>query len=312
MKISFVIPVFNEAESLETLYKEIVSEVTGYIYEIIFIDDGSTDNSFAIMQKLSESDARVKVIGFRRNFGKSAALQCGFTKVTGEAVFTMDSDLQDNPKEIKPFLRKLEEGYDLVSGWKKKRHDPLGKRIASRFFNFVTSCIFKIKLHDFNCGFKVYRREVVQEIDIYGEMHRYIPVLAAAKGFRVTEKEVEHRPRVHGKSKFGKERFFRGFFDLLTVRLITHYVRSPLYLFGSLGSLFTMAGFLIGIYLSYMKLFTGMPLYNRPLLFMSILLIMVGLQFFSIGLIGELIVNQNRKQLKEESYSIKQIIDKNS
>jgi glycosyltransferase involved in cell wall biosynthesis len=307
MKISFVIPVYNEAESIEQLYREISAEMDDQEYEILFIDDGSYDKSYSILQALAAEDKRVKVIKFRRNFGKAAALQTGFSKATGDVIITMDSDLQDNPQEIKPLLRKLDEGYDLVSGWKKKRQDPLGKRIASRFFNFVTSLFFKLKLHDFNCGFKVYRSEVVKELDIYGEMHRYLPVLAASKGFRVTELEVAHRPRVHGKSKYGGERILRGFFDLLTVKLITHYTRSPLYLFGGLGSLFTISGILIGLYLSYLKFFAGMPLYNRPLLFMAILFIMIGLQFFSIGLIGELVVNQSRELVRGKNLSIEKM-----
>ncbi|MBW6515371.1 MAG: glycosyltransferase [Candidatus Cloacimonetes bacterium] len=304
MKISFVIPVLNESQSIEQLYKEIIAEIKEHEYELVFVDDGSNDTSFEILQKLAENDPSLKIIKLRRNFGKAAALQSGFAQASGEIVFTMDSDLQDNPQEIGTFIKKIEDGYDLVSGWKKKRHDPFGKRLASRFFNFFTALFFKIKLHDFNCGFKAYRLQVVKELDIYGEMHRYIPVLAAAKGFRVTEIEVEHRPRPYGKSKYGKERFFRGFFDLLTVKLITNYVRSPLYLFGGLGLFLTLVGVLIGLYLSYLKFFGGMPLYNRPLLFVSILLIMVGLQFFSIGLIGELIVNQSRKQGKEDNISI--------
>jgi glycosyltransferase involved in cell wall biosynthesis len=308
MKISVIVPVYNEVESLEQLYKELKVELREYDYELLFIDDGSNDGSFALLQKLGVEESRVRVIKFRTNYGKAAALQTGFRRVTGDVVFTMDADLQDSPGEIKRFLKKLDEGYDLVTGWKKKRFDPLGKRIASRFFNFVTSFVFGLKLHDFNCGFKVYRKEVVNELDIYGELHRYIPVLAASRGFKVSEMEVEHRPRIHGKSKYGGERFLRGFFDLLTVKLITDYSRSPLYLFGGIGSIFTIAGVLIGLYLSYLKLFLGMPLGNRPLLFMSILLIMVGLQFFSIGLIGELMVNQSRKWSGDNKISIEKTI----
>lgn len=309
MKISFVIPVYNEAESIQQIYDEVTTEVKEHEHEIFFIDDGSTDRSFSIMQRLAAQDTRVKIIKFRCNYGKAAALQHGFKRVTGDVVFTLDSDLQDNPREIGSFLKKLEEGFDLVSGWKKKRYDPVGKRIASRIFNFFTSLVFRLKLHDFNCGFKAYRANVVKEIDIYGEMHRYIPVLADAKGFNVTEIEVEHRPRIHGRTKYGRERFFRGFFDLLTVRLITHYSRSPLYLFGSLGSFFTIVGIIIGLYLSYLKIFAGMPLYNRPLLFLSILFIMIGLQFFSIGLISELVVNQSRKLVKEDNVSIERKVN---
>ncbi|MCB5230721.1 MAG: glycosyltransferase [Candidatus Cloacimonas sp.] len=306
MKISFVIPVYNESESLEQLYSEIIHEVSAvYDYEIIFIDDGSVDDSFTILERIASKDSNVRVVQFRRNFGKAAALQTGFEIASGEYVLTLDSDLQDNPKEIHSFISKLEEGYDLVSGWKKRRKDPISKTLPSRFFNKVTSTLFKLPLKDFNCGFKAYRNEVVKELDIYGELHRYIPVLAHSKGFKVAEIPVDHRERTFGKSKYGFERLFRGFFDLLTVSLLTSYIRSPLYLFGSIGFYTSAAGFVIGLYLSIMKIFYGMPLSNRPLLFMSILLITVGLQFFSIGLIGELIINQNRKHTKSSAVSIR-------
>ena len=309
MKISIVIPVYNEEKSLQQLYKEIKVELNQIEHELIFIDDGSTDNGFSIMKALAETDNKVKVIKFRSNFGKSAALQSGFEHATGDYVFTIDSDLQDLPKEIPLFIKKIEEGYDLVSGWKQKRKDPLIRRISSYFYNLITSILFKLRLHDFNCGFKLYRYEVVKELNIYGEMHRYIPVLASANGFKVTELPVEHRARKHGKTKFGKERYLRGFFDLLTVRLITHYIRSPLYLFGGIGFICSFSGFLIGLYLTFLKIFYNVHLSNRPLLFMSILLIMVGLQFFSVGLIGELLVKQTRKNNRKETISIQKTLN---
>lgn len=307
MKLSFVIPALNEQDSLEQLYQEIITNSSPHDYEIIFVDDGSTDETFSIMTQLSEQDSKVKVIKFRKNFGKAYALQIGFENATGEIIFTMDADLQDNPIEIKNFLEKLEEGYDLVTGWKVKRKDPIGKRLPSKFFNWVTSRTFKLKLRDYNCGFKAYRHELIKELDLYGEMHRYVPALAHSKGFKVGQIPVHHRARKHGKSKYGMERFLRGFLDLLTVKLITKFNRSPLYLFGGIGSIFTIIGTIIGLYLSIMKYMRGMPLYNRPALFLAILLILIGLQFFSIGLLGELIVSQTRKQTKQNVISIAEV-----
>ncbi|MDO9578689.1 MAG: glycosyltransferase family 2 protein [Candidatus Cloacimonadales bacterium] len=309
MKLSFVIPVYNEEQSLKQLNSEITENVKDHEYEIIFVDDGSTDRSFAEMQKLTEQDKNVKIIRFRRNFGKAAGLQVGFDHSDGDVIFTMDADLQDDPKEIPAFLQKIEEGYDLVTGWKKKRRDPISKTGPSWLANSVMSRAFKLKLHDYNCGFKAYRKEVIEEIDVYGEMHRYIPALAHAKGFKVAEIPVHHRKRKHGVSKYGVERFFRSFLDLLTVRLVTGYLHSPLYLFGRIGAGFTFLGFLIALYLTIMKLGFGQPLYNRPLLYLATLLIIIGLQFFSIGLLGELIVNQGRKINKENQISIKEKIN---
>lgn len=304
MKLSFVIPALNEEESLPQLYQEIVVNCSPHDYEIIFIDDGSTDKTYSVMKNISTKDEKVKVIKFRKNFGKAYALQVGFERVTGQVIFTMDADLQDNPIEIKNFLTKMEEGYDLVTGWKVKRRDPINKRLPSKLFNWVTSRTFKLKLNDYNCGFKAYSSELVKELDIYGEMHRYVPALADAKGFKVGEIPVHHRMREYGKSKYGIERYLRGFLDLLTVKVITKFNRSPLYLFGGIGSIFTFFGTILGLYLSIMKYAMGMPLYNRPALFLSILLILVGIQFFSIGLLGELIVNQTRKHTKNSVISI--------
>ncbi|OPX26202.1 MAG: glycosyltransferase [Candidatus Cloacimonas sp. 4484_143] len=309
MKLSFVIPAFNEADSLDQLYKEILENVNDHQYEIVFVDDGSSDGSFKKMQSIAAKDANVKIIQFRRNFGKAAGLQTGFDAVAGDIIFTMDADLQDDPKEIPNFLKKLEEGYDLVTGWKRKRKDPINKTWPSKLANSVMSNSFKLKLHDYNCGFKAYRKEVVDELDIYGEMHRYIPALAHAKGFRVAEIPVNHRKREFGRSKYGAERYFRSFLDLLTVKLVTGFTHSPLYLFGRIGTGFSLSGFIIALYLSIMKLGFGHPLSNRPLLYLATLLIIIGLQFFSIGLLGELIVNQSRKDNKDTKISIKQKIN---
>ncbi len=304
MMLSFVIPVYNEADSLKILYGEILENIKGYDYEIIFIDDGSTDSSFEVMNNLAAEDTKVKIIKFRRNFGKSAGLQTGFEASNGDVIFTMDADLQDNPIEIPNFLSKLEDGADLVTGWKAKRHDPISKTIPSKLFNRVTSNTFGLKLHDYNCGFKAYRREVIEELDIYGEMHRYVPALANAKGFSIAEIPVQHRKREYGKSKFGAERYLRGFLDLLTVKLVTGYVHSPLYLFGRIGMGLGSSGFIMGLYLTYCKYILHQPLSNRPLLFLAMLLMLLGIQFFSIGLLGELIVNQNRKSTKHSRISI--------
>ncbi|MCB5247129.1 MAG: glycosyltransferase family 2 protein [Candidatus Cloacimonetes bacterium] len=292
MLLSFVIPVLNEEESLRRLSLEITSNCHPHAYEIIFIDDGSRDASFAAMLELAKADSNIRIVKFRRNFGKAAALDHGFRLAKGEVVFTLDADLQDNPVEIPKFLAKLEEGWDLVSGWKQKRHDPLHKVVPSRFFNFVTARTFGLKLKDYNCGFKAYRGEVVKELNLYGEMHRYIPALANSLGYRITEIPVEHRKREFGRSKYGLERYLRGFFDLLTVKMVTQYVKSPLYLFGRAGLISTLLGTAIMIWMAVLKIFYGLPISNRLPLFLGITLILGGLQFLSLGLISELIINR--------------------
>jgi len=285
MLLSFVIPVLNEEDSLRRLTAEIVANCQPHAHEIIFIDDGSRDNGFAVMEELAASDPHIRIVKFRRNFGKAAALQYGFRLARGEVVFTLDADLQDNPVEIPKFLARLDEGWDLVSGWKQKRHDPLHKVIPSRFFNFVTARTFRLKLKDYNCGFKAYRSEVVKELNLYGEMHRYIPALANSLGYRITEIPVEHRKREFGRSKY-------GLFDLLTVKMVTQYVKSPLYLFGRAGLLSTLLGTAIMLWMAVLKIFYGQPISNRLPLFLGITLILGGLQFISLGLISELIVNR--------------------
>ncbi|MDD2331788.1 MAG: glycosyltransferase family 2 protein [Candidatus Cloacimonetes bacterium] len=316
MKLSFVIPVLNEQDSLEQLCSEILDntlydkqqKISETDLELLFIDDGSRDASFDVMLKLSQKYSFIKVIKFRRNFGKAAALQMGFSYASGDYIFTMDSDLQDNPAEIRNFIDELERGFDLVSGWKKKRRDPFHKTLPSKLFNYVTARVFRLKLRDYNCGFKLYRRELVKELDLYGEMHRYIPALANSLGYKISEIPVEHRAREHGRSKYGMERFLRGFFDLLTVKMVTQYVKSPLYLFGRIGLLSSAIGFALTIYLSILKIFWGQPLYNRPLLFLGILLILGGLQFISLGLISELIINRSNRSNRKD-ISIEKIIN---
>ena len=299
MKLSFVIPVYNEEESLKELHKEIIENIPRTTYEIIFIDDGSTDNSYTVIEELARKDSNIKPIRFRTNFGKAAALQAGFDKAQGEIIFTMDADLQDDPKEIPRFLEKINEGYDLVSGWKKKRKDPITKRWPSKFFNLITSMVFHLRLHDYNCGYKAYRKETAKSLNIYGELYRYIPAIVWSKGFSVTEIVVTHHKRRFGRSKYGASRLIRGFLDLLTVTMITKYRRSPLYLFGASGLIISLIGFIIGVWLAVNKIFFGMSLSNRPLLFLSILLIVVGVQLISLGLLGEMIVYSSRQKNKK-------------
>ncbi|MFA3783682.1 glycosyltransferase family 2 protein [Melioribacteraceae bacterium 4301-Me] len=303
-KVSIVIPLFDEEESIFPLYQEIkkVLKNISSDYEVIFVDDGSNDKSLEHIKSLSKTDNHIRYISFRKNYGKSAALQIGFKYVTGDAVITMDADLQDDPNEIPNLLSKLEEGFDMVSGWKKKRFDPFVKKYSSRFFNFVTRLLTGIKIHDFNCGLKAYRRQVVQSINVYGELHRYIPVLANWKGFSVTEIVVKHHPRRYGKTKFGISRFFKGFVDLITVIFITRYIKRPMHLFGFFGFLSFVLGVIINAYLSY-EWISGKPLYNRPLLFLGMLLIIVGVQFFAVGLLGEIMVHNSQS---DKEYVIKE------
>ncbi|MCK6541307.1 glycosyltransferase family 2 protein [bacterium] len=296
--ISVVIPLFNEEESLPELTEKIHTVATrmGVVYEIIFVDDGSTDNSYTVIQKLKQQYAAVKALRFRKNFGKSTALSEGFKMATGTYVITMDADLQDDPEEIPHLVNKLQDGNDLVSGWKKVRHDPVSKTIPSRFFNFVTRVMSGIRLHDFNCGLKAYRREVVKDVNLYGELHRYIPVLAKWEGYRrITEIVVHHHPRKYGQSKFGLSRFLKGFLDLITVVFLTRYVKRPLHFFGFFGSLSLLAGLGICGYLS-LDWFLGTPIGQRPILFLGILLIMIGFQIISTGLIGEMLVHNFNRQ----------------
>lgn len=308
--LSFVIPAKNEEGSVEALYDEIHRVVVGLkkTYEIIFVDDGSTDNTFARLQTLHKKDPRVKVIKFRGNLGKSAALQVGFDKTEGEIVFTLDADLQDNPKEIPHFLEKINEGYDLVSGWKKTRHDPSVKVIPSRILNnFLTPLLTGVRLHDINCGFKAYRREVVKSLNLYGELYRFIPVFAAKQAFRVTEIPVDHRARKHGKSKFGWERNIKGFLDLITIVFLTGYNRRPGHFFGTLGLSSFFAGFLIGLYITYLRITTGGIQYRQPLLFLGMLLMIIGFQLISTGLLAEMMLSARGKT--DYSKSISTVIE---
>jgi glycosyltransferase involved in cell wall biosynthesis len=293
VELSVVVPVLDEVESLPTLYQELtgVLEILGRSYELIFVDDGSRDGSFTTLEKLHRSDDRVRVIQHRRNFGKAAALSVGFRAARGEVVVTVDADLQDDPAELPKLLHRLEDGYDLVSGWKRDRQDPASKTVPSRLFNRVTARLTGVPLRDFNSGFKVYRREVVEELRLYGELHRFIPAMAAWRGFRVDEVPVHHRPRRFGRSKYGSARFWRGSLDLLTVLFLSRYTRRPLHLFGGLGLVAWAAGGAINLYLAGLWLMGVRPIGNRPLLAFGILGMLVGLQFFCLGLLSELVLS---------------------
>ncbi len=300
--LTLVIPLYNEEESLPHLKTAIdaVLDRENIETEFVFINDGSTDSSASIIDSFVQSDSRVFVHHFRRNRGKSAALDQGFAMVHGKYTITMDADLQDDPEEIPRLISKLEEGYDLVSGWKKKRNDPLDKTLPSKIFNFVARKLSGVKLHDFNCGLKIYRSEVLSTIRVYGELHRFIPILAAAQGWRIGELVVNHHARRWGVTKFGMKRFLTGFFDMLTVTFLTRYAVSPMHLFGGFGLATTIVG--VGI-LAYLSIgwFMGQPIGPRPLFFLGILMMIVGVQSFSIGLIGEMITHMLHSSKRSES-----------
>ena len=296
MKISVIIPVYNEVESINELYNQLTKALEDYIpYEIIFIDDGSSDDSVEIIKKICELNNSTNLIQFQRNYGKSAALAEGFKYANGNYIVTMDADLQDDPSEIKNLVNKLEEGFDLVSGWKKDRKDPLSKRLPSKLFNFVTRLFTGVHIHDFNCGLKIYRKAVVKTLELYGGRHRYIPAMAGQKKFKVTEIIVNHRPRIYGETKYGGSRLFHGLFDLISILFLSKYTQSPMYFFGKIGLITFLTGFGIEIYVLYLKYMIGDPFAKHiALLMLGILIIVIGIQFFSIGLIGEMIANSNQ------------------
>ena len=309
--LSIVIPVYNEAESLETLHRELIelSDAQGYDLDIIFVDDGSTDQSWSIIRRLAAGDARVRGLRFRRNFGKAAALSAGFSHARGDLVMTLDADLQDDPREIPRFLAAMQNNLDVVSGWKKVRHDPWHKVFPSRVFNALVSKLTGVKLHDHNCGMKCYRREIFDEVRLYGELHRFVPVLAASRGFRVGEIEINHRPRQFGRSKYGFARFVKGFLDLLTVKFLTGFGQRPQHILGSIGLVSFVIGALMLIYLTGYWIISRLDLgvevihlSTRPLLLYSIALLLLGGQFMSIGFLAELFIAYHGPHTK--TYSI--------
>jgi glycosyltransferase involved in cell wall biosynthesis len=295
--ISVVVPVHDEERTVALLYEELDSALQplGQPLEAVFVDDGSGDGSFSALTRLHDAKDNVRVIRLRRNFGKATALSTGFAHAEGDIVVTIDADLQDDPTEIPRLLAKLDEGFDLVTGWKTHRRDPLSRRIPSKIFNWVTGRVSGLRLHDLNCGLKAYRAEVVRGLRLYGELHRFIPVLAHYRGHRIAELPVDHRPREHGRSRYGVERYLRGFLDLLTVSFIGRYRYRPLHLFGGLGLLLGAVGFAVLVYLTILKL-DGHAIGQRPLLILGVLLVVVGLQFFSLGLISELITSQHEER----------------
>jgi glycosyltransferase involved in cell wall biosynthesis len=305
--LSIVIPAYNEAENVPRLLADLAPVARNLGARVIFVDDGSTDGSYRALRQLHAAHENVRVVRLRRNFGKAAALSAGFDHSQGRIIITMDGDLQDDPEEIPRFLAKLEdEDLDLVSGWKRRRQDPASKRLPSRLFNWVTRRLAQVDLHDFNCGFKAYRREVLGEIALYGELHRYIPVLASRRGFAVGEIQVNHHPRRHGASKYGWDRFYKGLLDLITVLFITRYTRRPLHLFGGAGLSFLMTGLGINLYLAIIW-FSGDNLSNRPLLLLGVLLMLLGIQVLTTGLLGEMITLKNFQ--RRDSYSIKEWLE---
>lgn len=302
--ISVVVPLLNEEQSLEPLYHQIAAALDQRPeqWEVVFVDDGSTDGSLATLHRLHDELPNVVVVHLRRNFGKAAALQAGFLEAQGDVIVTIDADLQDDPAEIPQLLAKLDEGFDVVSGWKTRRNDPVTRRLLSRLFNWSTAVVSGVKLHDVNCGLKAYRAEVVQGMRIYGELHRFLPVLASYRGFRIAEIAVNHRARAHGRSRYGIERYLRGFFDLLSVTFMGRYRHRPLHLFGGLGLLMGAFGFIVLLYLTVLKL-SGEAIGHRPLLTLGVLLVVVGIQLVSLGLLSELVTSQHEERVSARERS---------
>ena len=304
--ISVIIPVFNEIGSLPELMDQLRKVLHIYKnWEILFVDDGSTDGSTEFLNDLSRKDENVTLIQFHRNYGKSAALAEGFKRAKGEYLITMDADLQDDPAEIPNLMKKLEEGFDLVSGWKKERKDPISKRLPSKIFNYVTRIMTGVKIHDFNCGLKIYRKAVIKTLDLYGGRHRYIPALAGHNKFRISEIQVNHRPRMHGVTKYGGSRLFHGFFDLISIIFMNRYTQQPLHLFGFFGLFCGLASFTVELYVIGKKIFFGHSFYEHlALMLFGAMLFILGLWFFSIGLIAEMIT----RGAQEKESRVKQII----
>jgi glycosyltransferase involved in cell wall biosynthesis len=309
--LSVVIPVFNEEGSLDELHLQLikVAEDRGYDLDVVFVDDGSTDRSWQIIEQLADRNANVRGIRFRRNFGKAAALSAGFAAVRGEMVMTLDADLQDDPAEIPNFLEEMDQGFDVVSGWKQVRHDPWHKVWPSRVFNWMVSRLTGVALHDHNCGMKCYRREIFDEVRLYGELHRFVPVLAAARGYRVGERVIKHRPRQFGQSKYGFTRFVKGFLDLLTVKFLTGFGQRPQHILGTVGLVSFLLGALGMTYLAFYwlvsQLFPGLellPLHQRPAVIYSVGMLLLGGQLISIGFLGELIIAYHQHGM--DNYSI--------
>lgn len=312
LDLTIVLPVYNEQTNIEPLYAELkdVLDGIGLRYEIIFIDDGSTDDSYKIIKAIKMADEQVRAIRFRRNFGQTAALAAGFDHAKGEVIITLDADLQNDPKDIPRLLEKIKEGYDLVSGWRYSRQDPfLLRRLPSMIANKVISFTTDVKLHDYGCTLKAFTKDVVQNIELYGEMHRFIPAIASWMGISIAEIKVNHRPRVSGSSKYGVSRTIRVILDLITVKFLLNYSGRPLQFFGLFGLLFGAAGFIIALYLSIQRLFFSVTLADRPLLLLAVLLIFMGLQFITTGLLGEMQTRTYHEAQNKPRYVIKEILE---
>lgn len=302
--LSVVVPARDEEESLPLLVArvlEVCASAGLTLSDIVLVDDGSRDKTWAVMTQLAETHKAVQAIRLRRNFGKATALMVGIGACAGDVIVTMDADLQDDPDEIPRFIEMLDAGWDLVSGWKKDRHDPLSKTLPSRLFNKVTARISGVRLHDFNCGFKAYRREIFDSVELYGELHRYVPVLAHALGYRVAEIPVRHHARRFGKSKYGVARYLRGFLDLLTVVMITRYAYRPGHLFGGIGAFFLVAGGGVLTYLTGLKLFTGASIGGRPLLLLGVMVVIIGIQLVMFGMLAELVISRTQRPVEAQN-----------
>lgn len=308
--ISIVVPVYNEEGNLAELHRRLSSVLVGFglPFELIFVDDGSKDDTWNVIKALRNEDERVIALRHRRNFGKAQALSNGFAVARGDAVVTMDGDLQDDPDELPRFIDELNAGFDLVSGWKQRRQDPLGKTAPSRVFNWTVRRASGVQLHDFNCGFKAYRHEVTRSIRLYGELHRFTPVLAHAEGFRIKELPVKHHPRTWGKSKYGWSRLVKGFLDLLTVTFLTNYRQRPMHLFGLPGLLSLCLGIAIGLFLTFQRLVEDESIGTRPLLMLAVLLVVIGTQFFGLGLLGEFLAHGSNAPRPQVSHSLREVI----
>ncbi len=307
-EISIVVPLLNESQSLNELHERLVRvmERIGRGFEIIYVDDGSTDGSLEILKSIYSKDKRVKVVSFRRTYGKSAALAVGFEEAQGKIIVTIDADLQDDPDEIPALIEKLESGYDLVSGWKKHRRDPISKTFPSKVFNLLVRLATGLRIHDINCGLKVYRREVTSQFKLYGQLHRFLPIFAFKEGFKVGEVAVTHHPRRYGKTKYGLRRFQHGILDLITVLVITSYLKTPLHFFGTVGFLFFLGGFGINCYILAIFIEHGNIRGHHPLLMLGVLLMILGFQLVSTGLLAELMTRMSHRG--KEEYSVKLLL----
>ncbi len=310
--LSLVVPVYNEAQNLLPLHQEIVDSCSklNSSYELIFVDDGSWDESFVVLKNIQKNDHKVKVIKLRKNFGQTAALSAGFDYARGDIIISLDADLQNDPKDFPLLIQKIQEGYDIVSGWRQKRKDRiLTRRLPSFIGNWLISFFTRNKLHDYGCTLKAFRKEVVKSIKLYGEMHRFIPAIARNMGFLVTEVRVNHRQRLHGKSKYRSTRFIRVILDLLTVKFLLSYSTRPLQIFGLIGFLTGIIGIILGLYLSYQRLIIKVGISGRPLLLLAILLMVIGLQFITLGLLAEIMVRAYHESVEKKIYIIQEIVD---